>query len=238
MNVIYEPKGPALEYAPLAINTHKGCRFACKYCFVPAIAGLDLAAWSKNPTPKKNVLERIEADAKKMVGDPRTILLCFTCDPYQDPEAAELTRKTLLILENYNLTATILTKAGTLAVRDFDILAQNSWAFGTTLSCMTSAVQRQWEPIAPGPGDRFAAIKIAHKMGIETWLSMEPVYDPAEALKLIEVCNPYVDHWKIGKMNHHPTNINWRKFHDAAVALLEALGADYYIKKELAAEAK
>lgn len=237
MDVIYVPKGAALEYAPLALNLYQGCRFACKYCFVPDIARQSLAVWSANPKPKKNVLQRIEADAKKMAGDPRTVLLCFTCDPYQDPEAAALTRKTLLILEKYKMTATVLTKAGTAAVRDFNILAWNGWEFGTTLSCVKAATQRQWEPIAPGPKDRFAAIKAAHDIGIKTWVSMEPVYDPAEALKLIEVCNPYVDHWKIGKMNHRPLNINWREFHDNAVALLDSLGAKYYIKKELAAEA-
>lgn len=112
MDVIYEPKGPALEYAHLAVNLYHGCRFACTYCYAPAMAYKKRAEWSANPIPKTAILKRLEKDAKKIQGDPRTILLCFTCDPYQSFEAAEITHEALLILEAYGLMATVLTKAG------------------------------------------------------------------------------------------------------------------------------
>jgi len=35
MAVIYEPKGMALEYAPLACNLYRGCQHGCRYCYAP-----------------------------------------------------------------------------------------------------------------------------------------------------------------------------------------------------------
>jgi len=195
-----------------------------------------MAEWCKNPQPKKDILKRIEADAKKMAGDPREVLLCYTSDPYQNQEAAALTRKTLLILEKYKMTATVLTKAGMDAVQDFDILKRNGWEFGTTLSYISKRLRWEWEGNSAFPSQRVRAMQMAKKMGIKTWVSMEPVFDTKEALKLIEGCCGFVDFWKIGKMNHRKLNIDWEKFHDDAVALLDSLGAKYYIKKELAAE--
>jgi DNA repair photolyase len=31
MRIIYEPKGRALEYAPLAVNLYRGCSHGCDY---------------------------------------------------------------------------------------------------------------------------------------------------------------------------------------------------------------
>jgi len=231
--VIYEPKGPAKEYAHLAVNLYKGCAFGCKYCYAPKIAYMKLDEWSANPEPKKDILKRLEADCKKMKGDPREILLCFTCDPYQSPEAAKLTRKALLILEKYEMTATVLTKGGEAAIQDFDILKRNDWKFGTTLSCMNDEITKQWEPNAALASSRLFTIARAADKGIKTWVSMEPVYNTKQALSVIKCAKHCVDFWKIGKMNHRNLPINWAKFRFDVTNLLEEIGAKYYIKKEL-----
>lgn len=233
MSVIYEPKGPALEYSHLAINTHHGCGFACKYCYAPAIARQKLEEWSKNPYPKKDILEKIEKEAKKIEGDQRKILLCYTSDPYQDAEAAKLTRGALLILEKYKLTATVLTKGGMAATQDFDILNRNMWGFGTSLSLSCKQTKAKWEPHAASIESRANAIKQASEMGIETWVSMEPVIDPQQALNVIDHLIEYVDFWKIGKMNHRKLDVDWVKFRKDVTKELDDYGANYYIKKEL-----
>jgi DNA repair photolyase len=238
MPVIYEPNGAALEYSPLALNLYHGCKFACLYCYAPAIAREPRADWSLNPHPKANILQRIEADAKKLAGDPRQILLCFTSDPYQTIEAAELTRSALLILEHYNLTATVLTKGGNRAESDFDILKRNNWTFGTSISWSDDKHRIQWEPYAAPVTSRVEAIVEARRQGIKTWVSLEPVIDPDQALKVINRLSAWVDFWKIGKLNHQTVAVDWWLFYDRATTLLQQLGADYYIKKDLAAAAE
>jgi hypothetical protein len=36
MKIIYEPRGAAREYSPLAANLYRGCIHGCKYCYAPA----------------------------------------------------------------------------------------------------------------------------------------------------------------------------------------------------------
>lgn len=236
MPVIYEPKGAALEYAELAINLYHGCR-CVPVLLCTAIARQNLGDWSADPKPKKDILIKIEREAKKMAGDPRPILLCFTSDPYQSPFTAGLTHETLLILEKYGLKATVLTKAGMAAVGDFDILQRNRWQFGTSICCLDDEMRANWEPNAATCRSRCEAIIEANRQGISTWVSMEPVYDTTEALRVIRKMNRFVDFWKVGKMNHRSLDIDWKEFYDEVVWLLESLGAKYYIKKELLKEA-
>ena len=76
----------------------------------------------------------------------------------------------------------------------------------------------------------------AHEMGIYTWVSMEPVIIPDEALEVIRKAHDYVDFWKVGKLNHNKAveqSVDGPKFRDDATALLEHYGCKYYIKEDL-----
>jgi len=98
-NVIYVPRGRALEYSPLATNIYTGCVHRCKYCFAAGSPWKKKETFHLNVQPRKDYLAQLEKDCRKMAGDPRDILLNFTCDPYQ-PETVEkgVTREALLIL--------------------------------------------------------------------------------------------------------------------------------------------
>ena len=234
MTVICEPKGRAREYSPLAVNLYTGCLYGCKYCFAPGVCHKSRSTFHTEVEPRKDILEKLEADCKKMKGDPREILLCFTSDPYQP--IADVTREALLILERYEMRVSILTKGGMRASRDFDILARNDWKFGTTLLFWDddSVTKYQWEPGAPSPNNRYHAILIAHADGIYTWISIEPVIDPIQALTVILELRNIVDHFKIGKINYHKyieDRVDWKRFRRDAEALL--VGKDYYLKKDL-----
>ena len=230
-SVIYEPKGRALEYSPLAVNLYTGCLYACKYCYAPGVCRKQRSMFHSQAEPRKYILERLEDDCKKMTGDPRDILLCFTSDPYQP--IADVTREALLILEKYEMRVNILTKGGMRASRDFDILARNGWKFGTTLVFLGDIIKDCWEPGSPTIHNRLGALHQAWAKGIYTWVSIEPVIKPEQALMVILEVRDIVDHFKIGKINYHKLDyaIDWRRFRREAEVLLE--GKDYYLKKDL-----
>jgi len=239
MNIIYEPRGKALEYSPLAANLYKGCSHECLYCYAPS------ATFKKRENfhsfdyirPRDEVLKHFEKDCKKYAGDKREILFSFTTDPYQCIEKdANITRKALKVALKYDLFPVILTKGGTNAVKDFDILKKfKKRKFGVSLTHDTNAVSLFWESGAALPSDRMLALQEAWTLGIETFVSFEPVIDPASVLRMIDETHEFVDFYKIGKLNYHPLSkkINWPEFRESVTRKLELLNKRYMIKKDL-----
>jgi DNA repair photolyase len=180
----------------------------------------------------------LERDAILLRGDQREILLSFATDPYTPLEMnSGLTRQALEILINNDLRFTVLTKGGTRACRDFDLMEKyDKCSFGSTLVFTSQSDADYWEPCAAPLADRIEAIQIAHNKGMRTWVSLEPVIDPSQAIALVEQLHPVVDHWKIGKINHNKeavSKVDWIGFRCEIVQLLDSLGADYYLKASL-----
>jgi DNA repair photolyase len=234
MSIIYEPRGKAKEYSDLAANLYTGCSHGCRYCYCPAILRKKIGEWSAQPTPRKDILRLLEKDAQKMKGDSREILLSFMSDPYHSDEAATLTRETLLILEKYELRIQVLTKGGLRSIRDFDILARNRWKYGATIIFSDDELRKEWEPHAAPVEERMEAVREAHHRGIETWVSIEPVVDPSQALAVMGKLKGCVDLWKVGKLNHNKEReaaIDWTQFlMDTETQLA---GENFLIKKDL-----
>jgi DNA repair photolyase len=233
--VIYEPKGAAREYCALCVNLYSGCSHGCSYCYAPSCLRRSRQDFAR-ATPRKDILKNIEKEAPAFAG--KEVHLCFTTDPYQPIEAHNhITRKTLQIFNQHNVTARILTKGAKLAARDFDLLKKNGGYFGVTLTYDNAADSLRVEPGASLPQERLAALRMAKEHGIPTWVSFEPVVDPCQALNLI--CHTLeegiVDEYKVGKWNHsaEAKNIDWHAFVHQAMALLDSHGAKYYIKNEL-----
>lgn len=247
MQVIYEPRGRAAEYAPLAVNLYTGCRHGCKYCYVPRILRKTREEFHAVSVPRPNILSRLEGDCKKLAAgdDKRPILLCFTCDPYQHGngrrdggnERDTLTRDALTLIGSYGLRAKVLTKAGLGPVPDFFRMRRYDIEFGVTISTTTPSVAKVWEPHAAPPGIRIKTIKVAHSWGLRTWISAEPVLVPEDILSLMEELGDTVDTWWVGKLNYVPEierGIDWAKFHRDVVERGERLGLNVRIKKGLA----
>lgn len=231
MQVIYEPQGKAREYSPLALNLYNGCKNNCKYCYVPNFCKKDANQFHSEVTERKDILKKLESDCKLGIADP--VLLCFTSDPY--PENSELTREAIKIFNKYNVNFQILTKSTKRAKRDFD-LYKKSDCFAVTLTFVNEIDSREWESGADLPKDRIQALREAKEAGIETWVSLEPVIDPKQSLRLIDLAYPYVDLFKVGKLNNYKNldkTINWREFGLEAIRKLTQYGKRYYIKKDL-----
>lgn len=215
MRTIYEPTGRAAEYSPLALNLYNGCGHHCTYCYARKLAktyGTPESLFNI-PGPRKGLLSELEKKAAKMKGDPREVNLCFMCDPYSPPASHDITREVLLILEKYKLNASILTKAGTKACRDFDILARNGWKFGCSITCV-GELRKKLEPHAATLSNRLDALYEAKKNGIYTYVSLEPVVDADMAIEILRLWG-HIDFWKIGKINYVPeieNRIDWKRF--------------------------
>lgn len=251
MSLIYEPRGRAREYAPLALNIYKGCGHGCAYCFAPGATHKTREEFGRPVERSDTFLAdlNIEATKREVAGlGGGNVLLCFTCDPYQPlDDELRLTRATIDILHRRGYTVTVLTKGGTRALRDIDLFGPGD-AFATTLTFTDAKKSLEWEPGAALPYQRIQAINEFHAAGIFTWVSLEPVIDPIASLDLIGMSHRCTDAYKVGTWNHdqRANAIDWREFaHDVSVLLNlagyerqfdpDTLGkGQYYIKADLA----
>ena len=240
MNVVYEPKGRAREYSELACNLYRGCTHGCLYCYAPACMHTTAEKWHATAEPRPDILKSLGKDAEKLRGDSRRILFCFSSDPYQPLERFErLTHRALRIISKHGLHSQVLTKGcADLIQEDLGLMKDARTQLGVTLCFTDDTLRKSWEPHASKVEERFAVLKAAHKAGIFTWVSLEPVIDPAQALEVIRIADPYVNFWKVGKLNHMKEcerAVNWGKFLSDVEFLFSKLNAKYYIKNDLRA---
>lgn len=205
--VIYEPTGAAREYSARALNLFDGCVFGCRYCYVPLVRHMDRAKFHESVGARVTI-EDIETSSRVWQGDHSPVLLCFTCDPYQNNSLAHmhLVRGAIQKLHDYGHPVAILTKAGQIAQRDFDLYRPGD-SFLTTLTLGDDAAAKVWEPNAAPPSERIENLKQAKMAGIDTGVSLEPVIDPAASLEIIEATARFVDHYKTGPLNYYSGNI-------------------------------
>ena len=244
MRIVYEPRGRAKEYADLACNLYIGCTHGCKYCFAPGCMHCTHEEWKSGVYIRKRALDLFERDAidMKNARDSRAILFSFLSDPYQPVERDEgVTHHALDIVCRNRLHSKILTKgASDLIGADLDLMREAGTELGITISFINDKTRAKWEPHAATVDDRLQMLKTAHEAGVKTWVSLEPVIDPAQALSVIKAALPYVDFWKVGKLNHMKAveeKIDWPKFRSDVLSLFAENGkretTDYYIKQDL-----
>lgn len=234
LQIVYEPRGAAREYAELACNLYTSCIHGCRYCYVPGCVRKTRENFAAAGDPVKDCLNKFRHDAALLACDQREIMFSFTSDPYQSPESAELMERVYQIAAANDLKLSVLTKAGYCAVQHFHYFKRHGWKFGSTI-CFADEQNREfWEPGAPSIFSRIEAVKQAHAMGIYTWVSIEPVIYPRCAFEVIEALRGHVDLWKIGKINHDKElerKYDWVVFREKLKEVLA--GENYYLKKSL-----
>ncbi|MFW6106672.1 MAG: radical SAM protein [bacterium] len=237
---IYEPRGRAREYAPLALNLYSGCSHRCSYCYVPAILHVCRQDFHDLVRPRHRILEALQRDLetrRDWIGD-RQVLLCFTSDPYpRAEECYDLTSRALALLTRHDVRVSILTKNPALAMKkDWVAMACNDVELGTTLTTAWPSRAKRYETNAPSPVERIGAMVWAHRMGITTWVSLEPVIWPDDSLEIIDILAHHIDLWRVGKINHNKeleSRVDWSDFYWDVRRRLKNYGAAYYIKKDL-----
>jgi len=230
---IYEPSGRAREYAPLAVNLYTGCPFGCTYCYVPATMRKKVAQFHNKSEVRKGVLEGLEKEAPNY--SCQEVLLCFGCDPYQPlSRTTIITRDAIKILGRAGCIPVILTKSN--VRQDFDLLKKFRGKLGVSLTLLDARDSLAWEPRATLPHQRIEYLKAAKFVGLKTWVSLEPVIDPEQTKELVHMTQPYVDHYKVGKLNHDPIvekDIDWAKFAHEIKEIFDHYQQPHYIKQDL-----
>ena len=242
MSSIYEPKGAAREYSPLAINYIRGCDHGCKYCYVPIMMKkFDSSYVHSNVYIKEEtkLLNEIVKSASKYKGSKKQVFMSFTTDPYTTlNEQTKLTSKVLKILLSNKIPVSILSKGGKLLLQDIDLFKQfkQNIQIGQSLTFTNEQDSIKWEPNAALPKNRFEVLKILKDQDIKTWASMEPVIYPDQSLEIMEKTVDYIDSYKIGKLNHfakHEEKFDWSKFLFDSVSIMRKHNKKFYIKKDL-----
>jgi DNA repair photolyase len=244
MPLIYEPKGRAKEYAGQALNVYRGCDHGCIYCYVPNATVTTREAFLK-PGERPDFLVKLEKEASALPPTAEPILLSFACDPYQAiDETLQHTRKAIQILKRHGHTFQVLTKGGKRALRDLDLYGPGDM-FASSLTLLNAEKSAEWETNAAPPDERMEVLKTFHEAGVRTWVSLEPVLNPASALEIIRRTHEYVDLYKVGKLNYQSKadpranalaeKIDWVAFGRQAIELLEGLEKQFYIKDDLRA---
>lgn len=236
MKPIYIPKGRAGEYGDYAINIYTGCPHWCYYCFAPQVLHREREQFHTCVEPRKNIVEEVKRQLERENITGQLIHLCFTCDPYPTGYDTTPTREIIKLLKSAGNHVQILTKGD--GRRDFDLLDGGDW-YGITYTGQRAG--SLFDPPAAEPNSvpvavRLAAMETAHRAGIKTWMSMEPVLSDFDVLQFIRQGVDYVDRYKIGKLNYHPSDIDWASFGRMAESICTGLGLDYYIKDDLRRE--
>jgi DNA repair photolyase len=129
----------------------------------------------------------------------RAVIYCSTTDPYQiirhpDParqrELAEharfLVRRSLeLIRDESTLNVRILTRSP-LARADFDLFRSfgKRLVFGMSLPTLRNDLAKVYEPKAPAPSQRLAALRAAKEAGLHVYVAMAPTYPECDEADL------------------------------------------------------
>lgn len=228
MKPIYKPKGAAKEYGDYAINIYTGCSHRCYYCYAPTVLRKDRETFHTDVRPREGIVEAVKQQLVREKITGKTIHLCFTCDPYPTGYNSTPTREIIEALKDSGNHVQILTKGD--GTRDFDLLDDNDW-YGITddgqMGIMGDALSMH---------TRYAGLAKARSLGIKTWISFEPVVYSDGVLDSISRFGKYMNKIKIGKLNYHPSDIDWKEFGKEAERLCQSLGVDYYIKDSLRVE--
>lgn len=237
MGAIYQPKGKAREYSPLALNIYNGCDHACRYCYVPKITRRTYEDYSSKVKPKSELFTLLEKDLRKPIQ--HQVLLSFAGDPYcRTEQVLRCTRRALGMLKENGAPVALLSKGGARMLDDFDLIRSfgERIKVGATIIYASETYRNYEEPGAASIDERIATLRHFHDAGIRTWVSLEPVIDPGHALCVINDTIDVCDEYRIGKINYNrklEDAVDWSLFLDSVLRILRPAGKKIYIKRSL-----
>ena len=167
-------KIPSLDYA---INPYLGCEHACVYCYATFMARFsDIKdEWGSFVGVKENAPDVLRKEIPRR--RPGVVSFGTVCDAYQAVEERYgITRSCLeAFIDAEGFEVGVLTKSD-LVLRDIDVLSklQNA-AVGFSITCLGRELAAAFEPRAPSPSRRLAAMRELSRSDVSVWGFFGPV---------------------------------------------------------------
>jgi len=198
----------------------------CVYCYASSYI-----ARFTNCRPKNDLLQRLQQEAVKLKGE--IVSIANSSDPYPRMEVeAELTRKCLSILSQYDCRIQIITKS-TLVTRDIDLLGKVPCTVALTITTDDDNLAKLIEPYAPPTNERLKTVEKLTSKGIPVAVRVDPIIpfvnDNPERL-IATLANIGVKHVTTSTYKAKPDN--WRRLATAMPRIAEKLKPLYFEQGE------
>ena len=187
--------------ADVYINLYLGCNIGCPFC-------------KFNQNVKDAVPMRLQLDKYHN----QTVLFSYSVDPYPIHYQKKLVPYVLKVLHQQNCKIVFLTRQALPLYQDLKYFNCDDY-IGISISENNSFNSHL--------DDIKKVFSVAKKLGIHTWISLEPVESFLFVKDIIDYFDELVDFIRIGK-NDHYHNQNWLELKEK----IDALNLDYVFVKE------
>ena len=190
------------EWSDFSYNICTGCVHGCLYCYAHNMAARFKPNLRTNEQWRQQQISVKGRQLGAEVGKKGVVMFPTTHDI--TPEFLEQSLTTIRNLLRNN-SVLIVSKPHLSVIKTLCRelkLAKAKVMFRFSLGTLNAQQTDFWEPVAPKPSERLAALKHAFKMGYSTSISAEPMLDDnVGIMKLVQTVKPYVtDTIWLGKM--------------------------------------
>jgi DNA repair photolyase len=165
-----------------SLEPYAGCRFGCKYCFVPAKSNIarqyDIQEWGRwfHFVDRHSIDQEFESRRRELPG--AWLYMAGETDAWQPAERTlGITRHVLELLSDHAFAFLLLSTRSTIIGRDIDVLQSmtHRTEIGVSIPTDLEDVRRIAEPTAPRIEDRFATVRLLRQAGLSVRINVAPL---------------------------------------------------------------
>lgn len=219
------------EWSAVSVNCINGCSHNCRYCYTKYNAVVRFKRIALKQWPIMQV--RIQDVKKRHPKYNGTVMFGSTHDI--TPEVLKPCTTVMENLANSENSILIVSKPHLDCISAICKRFENVkdlFLFRFTIGADDDGILRYWKPGAPGFEERILSLKYAYEAGFKTSVSVEPMLDAPNVLRLVKCLSLYVtDSIWIGKLNglSHRVSID-SETDRKAVARIRENHSDYNIR--------